>query len=609
MTLAPIFLALTVAAASPANFPTPETSLKTLRREHPRLLATNADLARLKQQIQSDPATARYYGAVKQHAERCLRDRQVEYKIIGPRLLNESRKCLDHVFTLATVYRIDGDKRCRDRAIAEMLTAAGFKDWNPSHFLDTAEMTNALAIGYDWLFHELTPEQRKTIREAIVVKGLREGEKVYLRDGWWAKCSHNWNQVCNGGMTMGALAVGDEEPALAGYIVSAALRSLPRAMASFAPDGAWDEGPGYWNYATSYNCYMLAALESALGNDFGLAGAPGFSITGDFRIQMIGSSGLSFNYADGGDRTGGAWQMYWLARKFNNPLYSWHEREVVHSTSPQGLWWFDSRSAPPADAPLDRHFRHADVAMLRGNWTPSAVYVGFKGGDNKANHSHLELGMFVLDADGQRWAVDLGADDYNLPGYFGKQRWTYYRLSTEGQNTLLIGGRNQEPRAVAPIVAFQSKPEWAFAVADLSAAYQGQAKAVGRGVALRERRQVLVQDEIVDPVDSVVWQMHTLAQVTLEDSVAQLKIKDARLRAEIVAPAGAKFETASAKAPAPQKTNDGVTKLVVRLPRRPGKTTLAIAFTPGSAGQIAPPALSELSKWPQATKPSQPSKR
>ena len=38
-----------------------------------------------------------------------------------------------------------------------MLTAARFEDWNPSHFLDVAEMTFALAIGYDWHSEGKTP--------------------------------------------------------------------------------------------------------------------------------------------------------------------------------------------------------------------------------------------------------------------------------------------------------------------------------------------------------------------------------------------------------------------------------------------------------------------
>ena len=60
---------------------------------------------------------------------------------------------------------------------------------------------------------------------------------------------------------------------------------------------------------------------------------------------------------------------------------------------------------------------------MRSDWLdPSAMFVGIKAGTNRVNHSHLDLGTFVLDALGQRWAVDLGGDNYNLPGYFGNKR-------------------------------------------------------------------------------------------------------------------------------------------------------------------------------------------
>jgi len=236
--------------------------------------------------------------------------------------------------------------------------------------------------------------------------------------------------------------------------------------------------------------------------------------------------------------------------------------------------------------------------MLRSSWTdPKAVWAALKGGDNKANHSHLELGAFWLDADGQRWAVDLGGDDYNLPGYFGKQRWTYYRLATVGQNTLTIGGQSQDPKAVAPIVAFASAPARAHAVTDLSAAYAGQAKSVCRGVALLDRKLVLVQDEIQSAAGPVVWQMHTRAKVELDGDAATLSQGGAKLKAAILAPVGAKFAAESANPPAPQRQNNDVTKLVVKLPAGKAATMLAILFTPGSAGASEPPKLTRLADW------------
>jgi hypothetical protein len=597
-----LLLLTAVAPTDVATIPTEAEILKPLRREHPRLVGLPEDLQRVKKLLADDPRAAEIYKKVQKSADKILGEKPVEHKLVGPRLLGESRKCLDRVYTLATVYRLGGDRRYAERAIKEMLAAAAFKDWNPSHFLDTAEMTHALAIGYDWLYQELSPEDRKTIRQAIVEKGLREAEKVYRKKQWWSQARHNWNQVCNGGISIGALAVAEDEPQLAAYIVHQAVNSVQLPMREFAPDGAWAEGPGYWGYATSYNVYMLAALESALGTDFGLSRFQGFPVTGDFRMHFVGPTRETFNFADAGSGAGRAPQMFWLARKFDQPLYAWHERDFIGGNSALHLWWFDPRGKAPTDFATDRWFRATDVVFLRSKWDdPRAVFVGFKGGDNKVNHSHLELGTFVLDAAGQRWAVDLGSDDYNMPAYFGNKRWTYYRLGTVGQNTLLIDGQNQDPKAVAPIVAFASSPQRSHAVADLTAAYGKQVKKAQRGMALLDRRQVLVQDEIESAAGTeIVWQMHTKAKIELQGDQAVLTQGGEKLVARILSPAtSAKvvFAVTSATPPPPENQNVGVSKLVVKLTGSEKPIRLAVLFTPSDSADAKPPAIVPLAEW------------
>lgn len=248
-------------------------------------------------------------------------------------------------------------------------------------------------------------------------------------------------------------------------------------------------------------------------------------------------------------------------------------------------------------------FRGVNVAFFRSGWEdPRAVYVGFKGGDNKANHSHLDLGTFVLDALGERWALDLGSDDYNLPGYFGKQRWTYYRLRTEGHNTLTIDGQNQRVTGKAPLVAFLSKPERAHAVADLTNGYGPAVKRARRGIALLDRRQVLVQDEVQapEPVE-VVWNFHTRAKIDTQGARATLALGKAKLDARILSPEGARFDVLFANPPPPQRQQPDVHNLVVRLPGKTRQVRLAVLLTPGGEA-VAAPALKPLEDWIAASK-------
>jgi hypothetical protein len=103
---------------------------------------------------------------------------------------------LRRISTLALLYRLDGDARKLARARQEMLATAALQDWHPPHFLDVAELTNAMAIGYDWLFDDLSPQDRAAIRTAIVEKGLKAGRQAFREHAWWTDTENNWTIVC-----------------------------------------------------------------------------------------------------------------------------------------------------------------------------------------------------------------------------------------------------------------------------------------------------------------------------------------------------------------------------------------------------------------------------
>lgn len=575
---------MALAAAPPAE------ELKSLYSPHPRLFVHSEDVVRLRELVRNDPLMIAWHENLLAAGERMLKQEPIQHKLIGPRLLDKSRTALNRISTLAGLYLIDGDRRFAERAKQEMFTAVGFADWNPSHFLDTAEMSNAIGIGYDWLYGFLSAEERKTIREGLIKLGLQAGLSGFEKRTSWTRATHNWSQVCNGGLTVGALAIADEEPEIAGRLIGLCRRAIKPSMNAFAPDGGFAEGPGYWGYATIYNVYYLAALESALKTDFGLNAMPGFAETGFYRIQSVSPIGKTFNYADAGDGAGSAPQMLYLSRVFRQPDFAGHElSRTPRNGSIFHMIWYSQlpveyrKPRIENDPPLAAFFRGVNVAFFRSAWNdPNALFVGIKAGDNKANHSHLDLGSFVLDSQGKRFAVDLGGDDYNLPNYFGNKRWTYYRLRTESHNTLVLDGENQDPKAVAKIVAFSTGKERSHAVIDLSAAYKAKATKVMRGLAMLGGKRVLVQDEVVadDPVD-VVWGFLTPAEINIQGGTATLTQGSAVLSMKILLPADARFEVISANPPAPQRQQPDIHNLTVRLREKTTSARIAVLIAVG----------------------------
>jgi hypothetical protein len=549
-----------------------------LRKEHPRLMFTKSDQLRIESLAKHDTLLQKLIDELFVQADLFLTEPHIKFNLEGsprPRLLFQSRACLTKILTLGTAYRLSGDTNYARRAIEEMHTAAGFPDWNPSHFLDVAEMGTALAIGYDWLFDILSPKDKEVIKTAILKHALEPGLSVHP-DKFRSK-TNNWNFICNGGLVISALAIADEEPEIAERIIREAINSLPNALENYAPDGAWFEGPAYWMSATNYLSMMLSSMWSALGTDYGLSKSSGLENTGRFFIDAIGPSGDFFNYADGGNhvnRTPPA--LLWLAQQYDKPILAWYNHQLVNSFLPifkkptvqerPNLYdhrlfalevvWFISASSPIGDTlPLNTFYRGlTDVVFFRSSWEKDALWVGFKAGKNSVNHAHLDCGTFVFESGGHRWAEDLGDDEYNLPGYFERfsdsgRRWNYFRTSSFSHNVPVINNQNQKFNSDTKIIAFESNPISAHAVADLSTAYVGLAKSVKRGLSIFDRNTLLIQDEVValHQGDQFRWAMLTSATITINGNRAVLQMEDDTLTVEILQPSDAIFDTVSTR--------------------------------------------------------------
>jgi len=605
------FSSLTPAAAEQSPVDS-STVLKTLFKSHPRLMLKDKDLGRLKKLYTEDKVLQKCVRDVLKEADKCTGKSMLTYRKIGPRLLHVSRECLHRIYALGLAYRWTGEEKYAGKAVDNMLTVCAFKDWNPSHFLDTAEMSHAVGLGYDWLYSYMDTGTREKIKAGLIRNGLEPGLTAYQKV-WWAKSEHNWNQVCNGGLIVGALAIAESDPKYAEQIVAAAVESLPRAIKSYGPDGAWGEGPGYWSYATRYTAYGLAALQSALGNDFGLLQIEGLAQAGDFPIYTAGPTGYYLNLADVGTKSSRRTLpcLFWLARTYDKPFYADDERAMLtkHDASPQHVVWYmpePGGKLPAKD--LDRYFRgQVEVAVFRSAWDdPEALWVGIKAGYNQVNHGHLDLGNFELDALGVRWVCDLGSDNYNLPGYWdgkrGGRRWNYYRLNSKSHSVPLLGGEDQDPMATSKFIKFESKKSSAFALIDLTSAYEKFAKKVTRGLAMLDGREaVLVQDEFeIEKPCELVWAMTTDAEISLEKEwIARLTINGKELVAQVLSPSNAAFTVESAEQKPPEKTNKGVKRLTLRMADAKDNIRVAILLAPvwKDGRHVSSARLKPLAEW------------
>lgn len=585
--------------------------LKNLHPGHPRLMMRTEDWPRLKELVASDPIAKKIYAQVVASGTEMLTAPPLEHVLPdGVRLLGTSRDLVGRVYTLGVLSRLDGDPKWAARAIKEVLNVCSFKDWNPSHFLDVGEMAHGVGVGYDWFYDQLSDTERSTIRKALVEMAFQPAQERYAMPNGWHRSEHlnNWNHVCNGGLIAAALAVADDEPRSAGQILDAAMESLEPAMNLYLPDGAWDEGPGYWEYATNYVITAAEALRTATGSDGGISQSPGLNLGAEFMQHLMGGTGKSFNFADGGANDFNRTAFLWLGKTYRRPDYSSMLKSHVDRSgasskastwfgSAHALLWFHRESGTQdwQQAPLDRVFRRIEVVSLRTGWDDNAISVSAKGGDNRFSHGNLDLGTFVIDALGVRWATELGADNYGLEGYFGKERFTHYRTSSAGQNVLTWNDQNQALDGTGFVETFLSTPERGQAVLDLSKGFP-QARQVRRGVRLIRGAtpSILIQDEITQPgKDTLVWGMHTQAAVALQGREAILSKSGRKLKASILSPASAVFEVKEVQLEPPSYPTPDTRKLLIRVAAdTENNLTIAVRFSlegdPSPAPEVEP---------------------
>ncbi len=589
---------------------------------HPKLLLNEEVEAAIRVNIEQDPIWKELHHAILRECNDILGEEPVERVMVGRRLLSTSRRCLKRVFYLSYAYRMTGIEKFLIRAEEEMLAAARFSDWNPSHFLDVAEMTMALAIGYDWLYDHLPEDARLTIRKAIVEKGLNPSFNSSYNG--FTRSTNNWNQVCNAGMTYGALAVADVYPELAQRTIDRAVETVPLSMAAYEPDGAYPEGYGYWRYGTTTNVMLLSALEHAFGTDYNLAQIPGFLKTAEFLEHMTGTTNLCFNWGDNNLAGSLNPAVFWFAQKNQDPSLLWVEHQYLQESNYSQftgnrllpavfIWGKDLRfdDIPEPDKTVWMGQGPNPVCLMRTSWTdPTAIYLGFKAGSPDVSHGHMDIGSFVMEAEGVRWASDLGAQNYESleskgMKIFGRaqdaQRWTIFRMNNYSHNTLTINGELQRVSGYAKIDRYSDEPNFAFAVSDISTVYDGQLAKANRGVAIREQQYVVIRDEVktLNQPTSLRWSMVTEALVNLGDREATLIKNGKTLYLKVEGPSSLQMGTWST---APNNDYDAQNPGTVmvgfecELPAE-AEATFEVLLVPQRASGIADFTDESLSEW------------
>ena len=502
---------------------------------HPRVFATAADFDALKVRAKTDGLLKAGIDRALVAADDWIGKPVATYGLKGYELLDVARLAVRRLLLESFAYRMTGARKYADDATRELKAVCAFPNWNPRHTIDQGEIALAVATAYDWLYDALSEVDREEVAAALERHALRADVPF----AGWTRLQNNWVQVVGSGLTAATVALADRTPRLCAEHLAAIVECLPEAETVCAPDGVYPEGPGYWNYGTSFNVICIDMMRKAFDHDFNLSLVTGLQETGFYPALMTGPSGDWFNYSDSHGTRGSSPAVWWFSRLGHLDAVTDGEVEAFRKicdgttkelprTLPFILFWVgEDRVKARGQLPIPNVWvgqGEVPIGVVSADRSNRIEpYLAIKGGSPSYNHGHADAGSFVLDIQGLRWAYDLGAENYRevekAIGPSGlwspepdSKRWTVFRIGTQGHNTLMIGGKGQDPRGFATLEREVDAIGHVgdTIVADLSSVYP-MAKKVVRCVSVDRSLGAHIVDTIegVAPGTAVRWAMNT----------------------------------------------------------------------------------------------------
>lgn len=483
-------------------------------------------------------------------------------------ILPISRETINRMVILGYAWQVTGEEIYAERAVKELNKVCGYADWCTSHFLATAEMALAVSVGYDWLFDYLTENQKDMLAEKTYEYAIKPAlSKNYLKN-WFTWSKNNWNSICYSGVGIACMTFSSYYPVETAKFLKMCYTCMPIAFSNFTPDGVYAEGPGYCQSGMNSIVNFVATSKNRLGTDYGLSDIEGFKELGKFPAYITTPTGV-FNFGDNKARMCFSPSLHWYANEYDLPLlacYQMWDMPGIFSPDTSGyternsggredalssLWYNRNYTEESADFSseslalyLNSHAGQTLVLMRSAYLDRNATFAGIKGGYNFINHGDLDIGTFVFDSMGERWAEELGPGNYDAPGYFTNLpaggRWKNYCKRAEGQNTLVINPdmtlEDQYVLARCDFTSFGETSGGGKCSLDMTDAYRmNGAVKVKRDFELYENHTSLkIKDQIVCAVPSeIYWFMHTKADIDIspDGKTAVLTIGDKKLKA------------------------------------------------------------------------------
>jgi hypothetical protein len=362
-----------------------------------------------------------------------------------------SRDLQSRMEVLSFVYAVTGDSKYLSNAqgtgaldIAKAVSAwskwtdPGYLCGTGNSCLDTAHLLLGVGMTYDLGYGVMTDAERKTLREALIQKGVtplaKDVNAANSASGGLAAWFNGYALRVTG-LAVGACAVAEDVPAQSTPWTTLARQSVLAFFDSQGKDGGAFEGHLYGAYAVD-NLVIAAhvldqkSLGSGLFDHGWLADLPRFA--GAF----LGSDNRSLaNFGDSSTAAYWATTMFALAAH-GNASAQWYLVQTGNSRPRSFLnmvWSRPTLTPTPLAGSGTSLYQDVGYAVLRDGFQGAPV-VAVKSGPpkEKVGHNHFDHNSFILSAHGHWIASDPGYEDYFNPSKH------LYTTGSIGHNTILV---------------------------------------------------------------------------------------------------------------------------------------------------------------------------
>jgi hypothetical protein len=534
------------------------------RMEHPYLYFSKADLPAIKERLRSDPRSAQVWNRILLEGNRTL----LTPLPPEPARQNNGRFSNDGVydgyvnkmheggFLLSFLYAMTGERKYADKAWLFVDALCNQPTWvlRPHEFpviegrmwpwgVDstkeqvvfsfdhvTGDISRDMAAMYDWLYNGLDRVQRNRIRCALLENCILRVRNAYAYH-WWAwsyRC--NWCCVCNSGLGLAALALYDENPEMADVVAESHGRIM-RTLDQITPEGGWQEGVGYWNYALRTAQYFMVALKRATQGKVNMFDHPKLKVTFDFPLwsQLPPQSSINFEDSDGKGIKGN-WSFYMkYAEETGSPAAYWLAGQFAKADSdPFSLIWKEATAKTPVPNAFSKHFSGIDWVVFRTQWLDENVPVlAAKAGiHDDPHHGHLDAGTFLFHYRGESLIRDAGRPVYDEQ-VFDTSRWSVPYCNSLGHNVVIVNGELQLPGSshFGKVEAFTTGDKTDYTRMDLTRAYSGRSlKGWKRHIVFHKPSVFVLLDEVQSaPGSEVKCRFHPGGAGTVDGSAVLIK--------------------------------------------------------------------------------------